>query len=75
MGRAGVIAHAFAVTNIEITTNAATAHTYQHELAAQSDIGPAIAQPHINRFEPGHESFRIGISFFYCYFYYVKCKL
>lgn len=70
MGRAGVTAHALAVTNIEITTNAIIAHTYQHAFAAQSAIGPATVQPHINLFEPGHESFRVGIvTVFYCYFY------
>jgi hypothetical protein len=76
MGRAGVIAHALAVTNIEITTKATSAHIYQQELAAQSDIGPAIVQPHINRFEPGHESFKIGIRFLLLLFLFGKiCKL
>ena len=71
MGKAGVTAHALAVTKIEITTNAISAHTYQHEFWAQSDIGPATVQPHRNLFEPGHESFIVGIGFlFYSYFYF-----
>jgi hypothetical protein len=65
MGNAGVTAHALAVTKIEITTNAISAHTYQHEFWAQSAIGPATVQPHKNLFEPGQESFRIGI--FFCF--------
>jgi hypothetical protein len=49
------------VTNIEIRINAISAQTYQQEFWAQSAIGPATVQPHINRFVPGHESLRNGI--------------
>ncbi len=53
IGNAGVTCHTFGVTNIENGINTPIAQIYQHELAAQSWIGPAMQHPKQNLFVPG----------------------
>lgn len=61
MGKTGLTFQTSGVTNIETGIKANKAHMYQHALAAQSDIGPAIAYPNKNLFVPGQESCKKGI--------------